>query len=112
MSHFYADIQGNRGEATRGGSKDSGIDGHIRGWHTGARVVCHHDDESGKDIVRVYRTGGSSGKRGQELVAEWSTDFYYPRKKVCENVLALIETEECETCMNRFKCFTEREKCA
>ena len=107
MSHFYADIQGNRGAATRGGSKDSGICGHIRGWHTGARVDCHHDDDSGKDIVRVYRTGGSSG-RGQtaELIAEWSTDYYKPIKRICENVLRI---EECENCVNRFKCFTERQ---
>ena len=107
MSHFYADVQGNRGEATRGGSKDSGIYGHIRGWHTGAKVECHHDDESGKDIVRVYRTGGSGGRGSKELVAEWSTDFYHPIKKICENVLQI---EECETCVNRFKCFTERGK--
>ncbi len=38
MSRFYADIQGNRGRATRCGSKGSGISGHIRGWNTGCRV--------------------------------------------------------------------------
>lgn len=108
MSHFYGDVQGNRGVATRGGSKDSGIEGHIRGWHTGARVECHHDDASGKDIVSVYRTGGSSSRSNQELIAEWSTDFFHPVKKICENVLARTELQECETCVNRFKCFTER----
>lgn len=107
MSHFYGDIQGNRGEATRGGSKDSGVDGHIRGWHTGARVECFYDEDSGKDMVRVYRTSGSSG-HSNELVAEWGTDFYHPIKKICENVLAITKMNECETCVNRFKCFTER----
>ena len=58
MAQFYADIQGNRGEATRMGTKASGMDGHIRGWHTGAKVVCYFDNDSGKDIIRVYRTGG------------------------------------------------------
>ncbi len=65
MSHFYADIQGNRGGATRGGSKDSGINGHIRGWHSGVRVACYVDDE-GRDVVDVYATHGSgySGRKG------------------------------------------------
>ena len=58
MSHFYADIQGNRGVATRGGSKASGIDGHIRGYHSGARVACWVNDK-GQDVVEVYATHGS-----------------------------------------------------
>lgn len=69
MAHFYASIQGNRGEATRMGSKDSGISGHIRGWHVGARVDMDHED--GKDVVRVYRTSGSQGYSRQELIAEF-----------------------------------------
>ena len=105
MAQFYADIQGNRGEATRMGTKASGMDSHIRGWHTGAKVVCHYDEDTGKDIVRVYKTGGSSGRSSQELVAEWSTDYYKPQKRICENVL---QGNECENCVNRFRCFTER----
>lgn len=70
MAHFYASIQGNRGEATRMGSKDSGIEGHIRGWSIGARVVVSHID--GKDVVRVYKTGGSGGAGFPQLVAEFS----------------------------------------
>ena len=72
MAQFYATIRGNRGEATRIGSKDSGITGHIRGWHVGAKVTVDH--ENGKDIVRVYKTDGSRGfgKRIQnELIAEF-----------------------------------------
>ena len=105
MSHFYAGIQGNRGEATRGGSKDSGISGHIRGWSIGARVAIYHNEETGKDIVQVYRTGGSNHDGTGELVAEWSTDFYNPVKRICENVL---QGEACKDCTNRFKCFTNR----
>ena len=63
MAHFYADIQGNRGEATRMGSKDSGINGHIRGWGSGARVQCSVDRD-GNDVVDVYATSGS-GSYGQ-----------------------------------------------
>lgn len=58
MSYFYGNVQGNRGETTRGGSKNSGIEGHIRGWKSGARVVCTVNDV-GEDIVEVYATRGS-----------------------------------------------------
>jgi hypothetical protein len=70
MAHFYASIQGNRDEATRMGSKGSGMTGYIRGWNIGARVAVRHED--GRDVVRVYRTSGSSGAGGSELVAEFS----------------------------------------
>lgn len=60
MARFYACIQGNRGAATRMGSKGSGIAGHVRGWHTGARVSCYVDEE-GRDVVQVCATHGSSG---------------------------------------------------
>lgn len=70
MAQFYASIQGNRGEATRMGTKSSGISGHIRGWNVGARVVVSHED--GVDIVRVWKTGGSSDGMPLELVAEFS----------------------------------------
>lgn len=69
MGHFYAEIQGNRGEATRMGTKDSGIYGHIRGWNIGARVTV--DCIDGVDIVSVFKTGGSSNPNG-ELIARFS----------------------------------------
>jgi len=68
MARFYADIQGNRGGATRMGTPGSGIGGHIRGWHIGARVTCFVDDE-GKDCVHIYRTAGSSGNSSSKLIA-------------------------------------------
>jgi len=70
MSQFYAEIQGNRGPTTRTGTKNSGIHGHIRGWDIGARVVCYHED--GKDKVRIFRTGGSTGQTTEKLIAEFS----------------------------------------
>ena len=69
MSQFYAEIQGNRGEATRMGSKDSGIRGHIRGWHVGARVVCRYNSEKERDEIFVYATHGSNGNGSEELIA-------------------------------------------
>jgi hypothetical protein len=67
MSHFYAQIQGNRGEATRGGSKDSGIFGHIRGWNVGVRVDVDHDANLGQDVAVVRKTGGSNDSSGEVI---------------------------------------------
>lgn len=61
MAHFKADIQGNRGEASRLGSKDSGIYCHIRGWNVGVEVSGYVDDETGKDEFLVTITSGSYG---------------------------------------------------
>ena len=72
MAQFYASIQGNRGEASRMGSKNSGIEGHIRGWNIGARVVCFVDKKTGKDTVRVFKTAGSSGFGDSSLIAEFT----------------------------------------
>lgn len=76
MSRFYGDLQGGRGIATRQGTTNSGIDSHVRGWDTGARVICDVvellvDGKPRKvDRVRVYRTGGSHNSGG-DLIAEW-----------------------------------------
>ena len=81
--HFYADIEGNRGVGTRCGTKSSGIDGHIRGWNVGARISCIYDEESGKDICRIYKTGGSNGDGRSELIAEFCSES-------CQNKYAPI----------------------
>lgn len=60
MSHFYGSIQGSKGQATRCGTKKSGISAHIRGWNVGARVDIF-TNEQGQDEVRVSKTGGSQG---------------------------------------------------
>lgn len=62
MAHFYASIKGRAGEATRMGSKKSGIQGHIRGWHIGCQARCWHDEETGLDKVTIYVTRGSSNE--------------------------------------------------
>jgi len=86
MARFYADIQGNRGEATRMGTPTSGIEGHIRGWDSGAKVVCHVDD-NGQDVVCVYATHGSgySGKAVTGLIlrtVDGKIDFLTTKKRL------------------------------
>ena len=64
MSRFYAQIQGNRGEATRMGTPNSGIFGHIRGWNLGASVSGYPalgGADTGRDEFEVRVTGGSNG---------------------------------------------------
>lgn len=41
MSHFYGTVQGNRGEATRGGSKNSGMDTATASWEGSVQVHGH-----------------------------------------------------------------------
>ena len=59
MSHFYGSIQGSRGEATRCGTKSSGMSGHIRGWNLGCQAFMYVD-EDGKDRCEVYLTSGTN----------------------------------------------------
>lgn len=62
MAQFYANIQGNRGQATRQGTKKSGFDGHIRGWNIGARVFMRFNEETQEDGVTISLTSGSNGR--------------------------------------------------
>lgn len=71
MSRFYASIQGNRGEATRAGTPNSGIDGHIRGWDVGIRVEGFVDVSDGSDRFRIFVTGGSNGNSHERLIGEY-----------------------------------------
>ena len=71
MSRFYASIEGNRGMATRQGTANSGIQGHIRGWNIGARVICYVD-ENGEDRVSVLMTGGSNGRKTEREILDFS----------------------------------------
>lgn len=49
---------------TCGGTKETGIQSHTRGWNVGARVIIDHQD--GKDVVRVYATKGTNGDQAGE----------------------------------------------
>ena len=69
MAQFYAEIEGNREMASRMGSKESGMWGHIRGFKVGCKVECFYDEETKSDLVRVYRTAGSNGHDSPVLIA-------------------------------------------
>ncbi len=48
-----------RGEASRLGTKSSGIQASVNGWDIGMFVSIAHID--GHDVIRAYVTGGSHG---------------------------------------------------
>lgn len=64
MARFIGVIQGQRGEASRLGSKKSGIRAEINGWKLGVRVYGGVNEQTGEDEFEVFLTTGSdvSGK--------------------------------------------------
>ena len=54
MSHFYGTVRGNRGEASRGGSKDSGMTTHCASWKGAIRCQAYVN-EQGQDCVRISK---------------------------------------------------------
>ncbi len=67
MSHFYGTLEGSRGEASRCGSKDSGITTYAAGW-SGAIRVHVWQDEAGNDCFDVDLVPWqSSGGRSQGI---------------------------------------------
>ena len=89
MSRFYADIQGNRGQATRQGSADSGIDGHIRGWDLGGAVDMFAEKD--EDIIDIYLTKGSNQSSNRVKICrvritnnKYNLDFLNTKKNIRE----------------------------
>ena len=70
MAQFRAMIRGQRGLATRLGSKKSGLVGNLDGWKSGVMVKCS-TDQDGRDRFQIWRTGGSNRITPDVLVAEW-----------------------------------------
>ncbi len=63
MSHFYGMVQGNRGKATRGGSKKSGYHAQAKGWRGQVDVRLWHDETKDLDWFEVH----FRDKHGKEL---------------------------------------------
>jgi hypothetical protein len=68
MAQYRAIIEGNRGEASRLGSKDSGISALINGWNNGIYVCGSYDEDLKQDVFQVYRTYGSNKNKSDELL--------------------------------------------
>lgn len=71
MSRFYASIKGlGRTEATRRGSANSNIRGHIRGWDLGVEIVGYNinNGNGGDDAFNIFITSGSNRHRSEILL--------------------------------------------
>ncbi len=79
MAHFYGSIQGNRGEATRLGTKNSGLETVAASWEGAVQVQVIYNERLDCDMVEVrlipwhgqgvYRTlyrGPISGAKREE----------------------------------------------
>lgn len=68
MARFYGELYGRAGiRVTREGTARSGLSAHAQGWNVGVSVIC--EAEGDKDIIKVYRTGGSNNPDSRELIA-------------------------------------------
>lgn len=56
MAHFYGTLQGTRGEATRCGSKASGMETYCASWRGAVRCYAYVDEQTGEDFVTVSLT--------------------------------------------------------
>ena len=73
MSRFYGDLQGNRGGATRQGTKSSGISGHLRGWKVGAKtIVAPQGKDEAIDEVAILKTAGSASPTTTGYIAVYT----------------------------------------
>ena len=53
MSHFYGTVRGNRGEASRGGSKKSGQRTICASWEGCVRCYAYYNEQAKADWVTV-----------------------------------------------------------
>ncbi len=67
MAQFRGTLQGQRGGASRLGSKSSGLYVTANGWDAGVKVTAVHED--GRDVFYVYQTGGSNGRTTDLCIA-------------------------------------------
>jgi hypothetical protein len=83
MAHFYGTVQGNRGEASRLGSKDSGLETLAASW-AGAIRVSLFVDPAGRDAYRVtqepHNGAGVSRLIACGLVGEEPTNGFGPAR--------------------------------
>ena len=65
MSHFYGVLEGSRGQATRCGTKSSGVNVTAAGWQGAIVTHVRYNADKDRDEYRVYLEPwhGSGGDR-------------------------------------------------
>lgn len=74
MAHFIGYLRGTRGEASRLGGKDNGIQSRVQGWQSGVKVIGRHIDA--RDRFEIYMTCGSDSDSAsrEKLIAVVNQD--------------------------------------
>lgn len=75
MSEFYGRIQGSRGEATRCGSKSSGIEATAETWHSVIRAEQHTSSTTASGHEATVSVAGKYG--GSALTLRFDADTLY-----------------------------------
>ena len=74
MAHFRSTCTGHRGEASRLGTKSSGMRTTCNGWNIGATVEASYSDELQSDVIRISINHGSSNLRTAGTISVTSID--------------------------------------
>lgn len=74
MAQFYGTLQGQRGEATRLGSKASGLTTTAAGWKGAIKVNIWHDEEHDQDQFEVRLTPWSYSGGEEKVLAQGVLD--------------------------------------
>jgi len=74
MAHFRATIKGQRGEASRLGSKSQGMRVTVRGWRAGLTITARHDEATGEDVFNIASDGGTDNAEQAPIVLDGTID--------------------------------------
>lgn len=66
MSHFYGNLHGARGEATRQGHKSTGLTARGAGWDLGATVNMTYNEELKRNELTVSIDKGNNSREQVE----------------------------------------------
>ena len=91
MAQFRAVIQGQRGKASRLGSKSSGISAEVNGWDSGISVHGYYSEEDKMDKFEVVLNEGNGYNRRRERLLGTFTmaDLDIPTKKKAEYTVTI-----------------------
>ena len=68
MAQYRGTCLGNRTETSRLGHKSSGLVTTCNGWRVGVRCEAIFNEETQRDEIHVYSTGGSTGATRSKLI--------------------------------------------
>lgn len=72
MAHFRATVKGHRSEASRLGTKNSGMNVSLHGWNVGLQADIIHDGNGKEDIIEVYLNAGSNAPSNRIFLGRYT----------------------------------------